>query len=231
MQSRNYTVELENVTTAYPRSKDPALINVTFKAPEETLVLVTGPNGAGKTTLLQVILGFLKPIKGRVRVLGYNIPREARVARRLIGYLKQDFMKPRTESFRVKQVVAMGLAPFKGLFQNLQSSDEVLIKNALKIVGAEDLIEKPFGALSGGQQQRVMLARVIVRRPKLILLDEPFSSIDREGRFELARVINDLRRELKATAIVVSHDMKPLEDYADLTIELRDGRVAGVDTH
>ncbi len=231
MQNRNYAVELINVTTRYPRSHDPALIDVSFKAPEESIVLVTGPNGAGKTTLLQVILGFLKPLKGRVRVLGYDMPGRARVVRKSIGYLKQDFMKPKTETFSVKEVVAMGLAPYKGLFQNISGEDEKAIFNALRMVGAEDLVDKPFGILSGGQQQRVMLARVIVRKPKLILLDEPFSSIDKEGRAELAKIIYNLKKELGATAVIVSHDVKPLEEYADLIIELRNGRIARVEIH
>ncbi len=230
MQNRSYAVELVNVTTRYPRSRDPALIDVSFKAPEGSIVLVTGPNGAGKTTLLQVILGFLKPLKGRVRVLGYEVPRHARLVRKFIGYLKQDFMKPKTETFRVKEVVAMGLAPYKGLFQSISEEDEKAIFDALRMVGAEDLVEKPFGILSGGQQQRVMLARVIVRKPKLILLDEPFSSIDREGRAELARIIYDMEKKLGATAVIVSHDVKPLEEYADLIVELRNGRIARVET-
>ncbi len=231
MQNRNYAVELVNVTTRYPRSRDPALIDVSFKAPKESIVLITGPNGAGKTTLLQVILGFLKPLKGRIRVLGYDVPKHARLVRKSIGYLKQDFMKPKTETFRVREVVAMGLAPYKGLFQSISEEDEKAILDALRMVGAEDLLEKPFGILSGGQQQRVMLARVIVRKPKLILLDEPFSSIDKEGRAELARLIHSLRKKLGATAVIVSHDAKPLERYADLVVELRNGRIARVEMH
>lgn len=231
MENRNYAIELINVTTRYPRSRDPALIDVSFKAPRKSIVLVTGPNGAGKTTLLQVILGFLKPLKGRVYVLGYEMPRYARLVRKSIGYLKQDFMKPKNETFRVKEVVAMGLAPYKGLFESLSEEDEKAIIDALRIVGAEDLVEKPFGILSGGQQQKVMLARVIVRKPKLLLLDEPFSSIDRESRAELARLIHDLRRRLGATAVVVSHDTRPLEEYSDLIVELRNGRITRVETH
>ena len=229
LQNREAAVELQDVTTAYPRSKDPALRSVTLRIPRGALALITGPNGAGKTTLLQVILGFLRPLRGRVFVLGHEIPGEALRVRRAVGYLKQDFMKPPTESFRVKQVVAMGLAPYKRPFENLTREEEERIREALRSVGMEGYEDRPLGTLSGGQQQRVMLARAIVRRPRLLLLDEPFSSVDKEGREEIARLIDRIRRSLGATVVVVSHDLSPIVGYASMLVELQDGMVRRVE--
>jgi len=218
-------VLLKNVTTAYPRSKDPALKNVSISIKKGSLSLVTGPNGAGKTTLLELILGFLRPLSGTVRVLGLEMPKHARKVRLMSSYLMQDFMKPPTETYTVKQVVSMGLAAFKGPVRPLSEREKELIKRAIKMVGLEGLEEKPIGILSGGQQQRAFLARVIVRQPKLILLDEPFSSLDREGRMEISMLINDIRKHLNSTVIVVSHDISPIIDYVDKVIEMKDGCV------
>lgn len=218
-------VLLRNVTTAYPRSKDSALKNISISIEYGSLTLVTGPNGAGKTTLLELILGFLRPIKGIVRVLGFDMPKYARKVRLMSSYLMQDFMKPPNETYTVKQVVSMGLAAFKGPVRPLSKREKERVEWAIETVGLEGLEEKPIGTLSGGQQQRAFLARVIVRRPKLILLDEPFSSLDREGRLETSKLINDIRKHLNSTVIVVSHDISPIINYVDKIIEMENGHV------
>lgn len=219
------TVLLKNVTTAYPRSKDPALRNVSISVETGSLTLVTGPNGAGKTTLLELILGFLRPIKGIVRVLGLEMPKNARKVRLMSSYLMQDFMKPTSEIYTVKQIVSMGLAAYKGPIRPLSEHEKELVEKSIRIVGLEGLEDKPIGILSGGQQQRAFLARVIVRRPKLILLDEPFSSLDREGRLETSRIINEIKNELNTTIIIVSHDTAPIIDYVDKIIGMENGCV------
>ncbi len=218
-------VLLRNVTTAYPRSKDPALKNISISIEYGSLTLVTGPNGAGKTTLLELILGFLRPLKGMVRVLGFDMPKYARKVRLMSSYLMQDFMKPPNETYTVRQVVSMGFAPFKGPIRPLSKRERERVEWAIKIVGLEGLEEKPIGILSGGQQQRAFLARVVVRQPKLILLDEPFSSLDREGRLETSKLINDIRKRLNSTVIVVSHDTSPIINYVDKIVEMENGHV------
>jgi len=226
--SSGVAVLLSNVSTAYPRSKNPALINVSLEVEYNTLTLITGPNGAGKTTLLELILGFLKPLTGVIRVLGFKMPKDSRKVRMLSGYLMQDFMKSPRETYTVMQVVSMGLAAYKGPLTPLNEKDLEAVRWAIKAVGLEGLEEKPIGILSGGQQQRAFLARVLVRKPKLILLDEPFSSLDPEGRKTISEIIDNVRRKLKSTVIVVSHDISPIIEYADKVVEMKSGRIVGV---
>lgn len=223
---------LNNVTTVYPRSKDPALRNVTLNIEKGALALVTGPNGSGKTTLLELILGFLRPLSGTVKVLGLEIPKHAKKVRLMTSYLMQDFMKPPTETYTVRQVVSMGLAAFKGPLEAFSKYEKKLIINAIETVGLSGLEDRPLGTLSGGQQQRAYLARVIVRQPKLILLDEPFSSLDQDGRIEISRLIDEIRRRLDSTVVVVSHDTAPILRYANKIIEMNNGRVVNIrDVH
>lgn len=225
--SGRVAVLLRDVTTAYPRSRDPALRDVSISVEYGSLTLVTGPNGAGKTTLLELILGFLRPIRGAVRVLGFDVPKHARRVRLMSSYLMQDYMRGPGETYTVRQVVSMGLAAFKSPLRPLSRCERERVEWSIRVVGLEGLEDRPLGTLSGGQQQRVFLARAIVRQPRLMLLDEPFSSLDREGRLEAAELIDSIRRHLGSTVIVVSHDVSPVASYMDDVIEMRGGRVVG----
>jgi len=122
----------------------------------------------------------------------------------------------------------MGLAPSKYPFEPLSDTELWMVEEASRLLGIEDLLDKPIGKLSGGQQQRVFIARALVRRPKFLFLDEPFSSIDRESRGWLAKLLRWYVDSAKALALVVSHDMNPLNGLADAIIELRDGILSGV---
>lgn len=220
-----FAVWLKNVYTAYPRSKDAALRDITISIPYKTIILITGPNGSGKTTFLELILGFLKPLTGEIYVLGNKMPRNARKVRLSMSYLPQDFMRESTEPYSVWDVVLMGLAAYGKPFGIISQDDEERIRWAIRVVGLEGLEDRPIGQLSGGQQQRAMLARAIVRKPKLLLLDEPFSSLDPEGREHVSEILKTLREEFGTTILVVSHVIEPLVNYADCVIELREGRV------
>lgn len=214
-----------NVSTTYPRCNDVALKDVNLRIPYESCVLITGPNGAGKTTLLELILGFLKPLRGTLYVLGHEMPRSRMKVRRMCSYVMQNFMKPLDVPYSALEVILMGLAVFKGPFDGLRRDEKALLEKLLHLLGINDVIDKPFGTLSGGQQQRVMLARSLIRRPRLLLLDEPFSSIDRESRREFAELLCDIRDTYKTTILVVSHDIGPLEDLVDGIVYLKSGRI------
>jgi len=222
----NHAVFIENVTTAYPSSNDAILKNISLKIPYNTISLITGPNGSGKTTLLELILGFLRPLTGKIYVLGYKMPRNARRVRLNTSYLPQDFMRSPEEPYTVFEVISMALAPYQKPFCKISKQDKRRIMELLEIVGLSDLAHHPIGKLSGGQQQRAMLVRALIRKPKLLLLDEPFSSIDIEGRHEFCELLAKLQNLYKTTIIIVSHIIDPIIEYSDLLIELKDGRVA-----
>lgn len=218
-------IDIENVYTAYPKSNDAALKGITLKVRHGEFMLITGPNGAGKTTLLELILGFLRPIHGRVRVLGLEMPRHAKRVRKYCSYVMQDFMKPYTTPYTCKEVIFMGLAPFKAPFEGIRPREMRLFEEITTILGIGDLMDRPFGTLSGGQQQRVMLARALLRRPKILLLDEPFSSIDRESREDFADLLLDIRNMWGMTILAVTHTTEFLARHSDRIVELRDGRM------
>ena len=228
-----YAVELENVSTYYYGEKRPAIRDVSLRIPAGALVLITGPNGAGKTTLLETIIGILKARRGRIRVFDHEVPREAAKVRRMTSYVPQDFMKPPAEPFTAREVVAMGLSSMRPLGR-LAESDWNRVDQVLELLGMSEHSEKPFGKLSGGQQQKIMIARALVRDPKLLLLDEPFSAVDRESRQLISRRIFPKLLNRGCTILFVSHHPEPGLLEPDIIVELQEGvlrKVVAQDVH
>ena len=188
----NNVVNLEGVWVAYSGSDRPAMRDINLKAAIGKLILITGPNGAGKTTLLETCLGLLKPYMGRAYLFDVETRSwRIREARRICSFVPQDFIKPPFETYIVRRVIQLGFAPYKSIFESLTEEEDRRIRWVSEILGIEDLLDRPMGTLSGGQQQRVLIARALSRRPKALFLDEPFSSLDREGRKLVSRVISE----------------------------------------
>ena len=222
-----YAVELIDVSTYYYGEKRPAITDINLKIPVNTLSLVVGPNGAGKTTLLETILGLLKPRRGIVKVFGDDVAKRARFVRKMCSYLPQDFMRDSDEPFLVKDVVAMGIASNRDLGR-LGEEDWRMVYEALELVGMLEFSERPIGKLSGGQQQKVMLARALIRRPKLLLLDEPFSSLDRDSRRSISENLLPSLVKGGCTVIMVSHDLTFRPAVCDLVVRMESGRIVEV---
>jgi ABC-type Mn2+/Zn2+ transport system ATPase subunit len=223
-------VELRDVYVAYQGVERPALKGVSLSIGGGKLVVVTGPNGSGKTTLLETCLGLLKPFKGVAKLLGVpTVSGDVRRARRFCSYLPQNFMRGPHESHTVKHVIAMGLLSVKGSVSALAPDDMRRIKAVAKLLEISDLLNKPIGRLSGGQQQRAFLARALIREPLVLLLDEPLSSIDPEGRERVRSLIDDYTRERGATTVMVSHVVDGgLSKVADAVITLSSGELVSV---
>ena len=226
-RENNYAVELYGVSTYYSGETKPAIADIWLKIPQESLMLLVGPNGSGKTTLLETILGLLKPKTGKIRLLGYEIPKMASEARKMCGYLLQDFMKPPEEPFLVREVVGMGIASNKP-FGRLNEEDWKKVEEVLSLVGIRNLADRPIGKLSGGQQQKVMLARVLVRKPKLLLLDEPFSALDETSRKFIAENLLPKLVNNGCTVIMVSHDTSFKPKNCTLTVRMNSGKIVEV---
>uniref|UniRef100_A0A7J3ZK70 Metal ABC transporter ATP-binding protein n=1 Tax=Fervidicoccus fontis TaxID=683846 RepID=A0A7J3ZK70_9CREN len=171
------------------------------------LLQVLGPNGAGKTTLLRAILGLIAPVEGRVLVSGVNATGRPDVAGRLMGYVPQhegfEVGYPLTAWDVVEQEFLLKSSRWPRVSRDLDSTTAV--SNALEMVGLDrGLWRRPVSNLSGGERQRVLIARALVCRPDILLLDEPLSPIDPKGRLELAELLGDFSRRL--LLVVTSHD-------------------------
>ncbi len=183
-----------------------ALENVTLHVESGCNLGIVGPNGGGKTTLLRIMLGLLDGYEGSVRLQGMA-PKQ--VCRRgdVVGYVPQKHEFEPNFPVSVKQVVAMGLVGRRKLGW-LNRADQEAVRWMMEQVGVLELADRPIGALSGGQQQRAFIARALVARPPLLLLDEPTVGVDVGGQKQFAELIHHLHEQLKLTVIVVSHDLR-----------------------
>ncbi|MDN5346586.1 MAG: zinc transport system ATP-binding protein [Clostridia bacterium] len=186
-------------------------------APGEFVGLV-GPNGAGKTTLLRLILGLIKPSSGKVEVLGQD-PASSLSVRRQIGYLPQRQIFDVNFPLTVSEAVFLAL-PRPLFFWRYNSRQKEQVTRTLDLLNLLNLSHKPLGQLSGGQQQLVFLARALVNRPSLLLLDEPVNGLDISAQDHFYNVLSRLQQELGLTVLVVSHDLPGLGDYAQRFILL-----------
>jgi ABC-type Fe3+/spermidine/putrescine transport system ATPase subunit len=209
-------VRVEGLTKRYDGR--PVLDDVTLDFPAGRLFALLGPSGSGKTTLLRAIAGFVAADAGRILIGGEAVERTP-VERREIGMVFQSYaLFPNMSVF---ENVAFGLRTRRLPEPEIRRrADEALALVRLGAFGAR----RP-AALSGGQRQRVALARALAPRPRVLLLDEPLSALDRGLRTEMQIELRRIQREVGITAILVTHDQEEALTLADRIGVLRDGRV------
>ena len=181
-----------------------------------------GPNGAGKSTLVQAILGLLPLAAGSASVLG----RPPGAANDRIGYLPQrrsfddEHAHPRRRPRAARLDGARWGLPLPGPRSRAAATrvDEVI-----ELVGATAYAGKPIGELSGGEQQRLLIAQALVRRPQLLLLDEPLDSLDLPNQAGVAALVRRICREEDVAVLLVAHDVNPILGYLDRVIYLAGG--------
>jgi heme exporter protein A len=184
----------------------------------ETL-LVLGPNGAGKTTLLRILATLLRPSGGELRALGCSLPAEAWKLRGRIGFLGHEPLLYRDLSGRENLRFHARLHGLAG------EAGEARIGGLLAAVGMERRAEQRVAELSAGMRQRLAICRCLLHEPELLLLDEPDSNLDAEGR-ELARAL--IGPGEGRTRVIVSHDPERFEAEADQVLRLEAGGKAAV---
>jgi heme exporter protein A len=197
----------------------PALDGVDFELAAGASLVVLGPNGAGKTTLLRILATLLRPSGGEVRVLGCSLPDEAWKLRGRIGYLGHEPLLYRDLSGR--ENLRFGAR----LYGIERGAAEARIEGLLRGVGMERRADERVAELSAGMRQRLSICRCVLHEPELLLLDEPDSNLDAEGR-ELARRL--IGPAADATRVVVTHDPERHVPDSDQVLTLGIGERAVV---
>jgi iron complex transport system ATP-binding protein len=168
---------LEVNSLAFSYGNGPVFEDVSFSLKRGEVMCILGSNGAGKSTLIKCIAGILRSSSGSVRILGKDTASlGARGIARRVGYVPQqnEVVFP----FTVLDFVVMGRAPHLSMFSSPSAEDMDIARESLALVGLSDLAERPVATLSGGQSQMVLIARALVQKPSLLLLDEPTSHLD-----------------------------------------------------
>ena len=200
-------VRLDDVWVHY--DSIPVLEGVNLSVEPNKFLGIIGPNGGGKTTLLKVILGLIKPARGKISVMGQSPER----GRKYIGYISQYNLFDHDFPISVLDVVLMGRYGKVGLVRRYSEEDKRIANEVLKTVDMLDYKDRQVGRLSGGEQQRVFIARALVTDPKLLLLDEPTASIDPNMQAEFYELIDSLKQRM--AIVMVSHDISAVSIYVD----------------
>ena len=196
-----------------------ALREVDFDLAERELVVLLGPSGSGKSTLLNILGGLDKPTSGTVTYRGQDLSRAdeaalTRYRREHVGFVFQfyNLIPSLTARENVALVADIAEKPMKP-------------EEALALVGLEERLDHFPSQLSGGQQQRIAIARAVVKRPEILLCDEPTGALDAATGHLVLEAIMRVHRELGTTVAIVTHNA-PIAQMANRTVSLRDGRIA-----
>lgn len=215
-------VDVDHLSFEYGSRR--VLDNLNFSIRQGDYAVLTGENGSGKSTLMKVLSGEMAPTKGKAVIAGSNSLTEA-LRRIRIGYMPQNGLS-RNSFFpaTVEEVMETGLyRPFWKKQANKDKKEKMRL--ALEELGMEDAFNRRIGELSGGQQQRVMLARVLVSRPQLLLLDEPAAGVDQESLRQLAAVLERRNREEAMTVFLITHGNQTIFSGANRFFKMEDGKV------
>ncbi len=219
------SIEARHVTKTFGRFV--ALSDVSLLVPDGELVALLGPSGSGKTSLLRIIAGLERPDEGTILFHGEDTThRDAR--RRRVGFVFQHYALFRRMS--VFENVAFGLRVKPRGERPPEEEIRRRVMALLTLVGVDWLFDRLPAELSGGQRQRVALARALAVEPKVLLLDEPFGSLDAKVRLELRRWLRRLHDEIRLTSLFVTHDQEEAFEVADRVVLLNAGRVEQVGT-
>lgn len=188
-------LEVKNLKVSY--SNHVALENVSFKVNEGEYICLVGENGSGKSTLVKTIVGLHKEDEGKVDI---------KISLDQVSYLAQTNLKDLNFPATAKEIILSGTQKH-GKFPFYTKRDKELYKQVIKELKIEDIQNRRIGDLSGGQKQRVLIARALIREPKLLILDEPSTGLDYNITKELYEILKRLNKEKNITIIMATHDL------------------------
>lgn len=203
-----------------------ALNGISLDIKESSFISIAGPSGSGKTTLLNIIGCLDQPTKGDLffnekNITGYDDNKLTAFRNDNIGFIFQDF----------------NLIPVLTVYENVEfplcinpkfkGNHKKIVEEILKMVGILELKDRLPKELSGGQKQRVAIARALIKKPLIVLADEPTANLDSDNAKNVMEIMEKMNRELKTTFLFSTHD-KLVMDFAEKVIHLRDGRIVEV---
>ncbi len=217
-------IELKNISHSY--GKKEVINNLSIKFQKEKLTCILGSSGSGKTTILRLIAGLEIPNEGEILIENKIVSSSGKIIvppnKRNIGFVFQDLAL--WPHFTVYQNIA--LAPRERNFENAEKSVDEIIR----FFGINELTEKYPHQLSGGQKQLVAIARALVLKPKILLMDEPFANLDVKIKRKIITLLIDIKNKFNLTIIYVTHDHKEAFALADYLCLINNGKIEDAGT-
>lgn len=200
-------IDIEDVSYNY--GSVPVLENVSLQVYEDEFIGIIGPNASGKSTLLKLILGLLEPDSGTIRIKHSELPNLSG----LIGYVPQHLTFSRDFPITVQETVMLGHVTNRSRLYGYSRQEREAARHAMQVLELDDLTDRQVGSLSGGQLQRVLIARALVCKPEILILDEPTANIDIRAEEDIFALLKNYSEHM--TIIVVSHDIAFISAYVD----------------
>jgi sulfate transport system ATP-binding protein len=214
------SIEARNISKKFGQFA--ALQDVSLEVPTGELVALLGPSGSGKTTLLRILAGLDFADSGSVRFDGNDISDRSARERR-VGFVFQHYALFR--HMNVFENIAFGLRVRPRQLRPSEAALRAKVHELLKLIQLDNLAQRFPSQLSGGQRQRVALARALAVEPSVLLLDEPFGSLDAKVRQQLRRWLRQLHDEIHITSVFVTHDQEEALEVADRVVVMNQGRI------
>ncbi|HUH46016.1 MAG TPA: metal ABC transporter ATP-binding protein [Arenibacter sp.] len=216
---KKIAIKVDDLTVAY--NFKPVLWDIDLAIPEGVLMAIVGPNGAGKSTLIKAMLDIIKPIAGSVTIFGEPYKKQYKE----VAYVPQkgsvDWDFPTT----ALDVVLMGTYGSLGWIKRPGQKQRKEALEALEKVGMLEFKTRQISQLSGGQQQRIFLARALVQKASIYIMDEPFQGVDATTEKAIVNILKELRKSGK-TVVVVHHDLQTVPEYFDWVTFLNVKKIA-----
>lgn len=206
--SKNDFIVAQNISKVYGDTA--VLQDVTLSINEGSITSVIGPNGAGKSTLAKIMMGLIQPTSGTITINGKN-PRDTRT---LIGYVPQRFTYNSKVPITVQEFLMLSLC-----VAGLHEREKVeIIEKRFSEVGITNVMNKQLHQLSGGQLQRILIARALLTNKTLLILDEPVTGVDLEGKKSIYELLKDLNKKHGMSIIIISHELDVVFNHSDQVI-------------
>lgn len=205
-------VEFENISFSY--GKNEVLDNINFYIEKGDFIGIIGPNGSAKSTLMKVMIGILKPDKGRVRLFNEDIKDFKDFTK--VGCISQNVrdINPRFPA-TVEEIVESNLYSQLGFLKISNKNIKEKTYEVLRIVGMEEYKDTLIGKLSGGQKQRVFIARSLINNPEILFMDEPLVGVDIGSQKKFYSLMDKLNKDYNITLAMVSHDIGTIKNRAN----------------
>lgn len=210
-------LKINNLSYSYDGSVN-VITNLSLEVEKGDFFAITGPNGAGKTTLMKILTGINNPYGGSIQLEGEELSGMAPKKRAtIIAEVAQNINI--TYPITALELVLTGRVPhMNGLFESAKDIETAL--RCMRLTGSAEFADTLVTQLSGGQRQRVMIAKALAQEPRLLLLDEPTSSLDARYQGEVMGLLQTLNKENGLTIIIVSHDRALIEKYCSREVAL-----------
>lgn len=214
-------ITVEHLVKRYKKAERNAVDDISFTVPTGALFALLGPNGAGKTTAISILTTTLAPTSGRVTIAGYDLVREAKQVRNVVGIIFQkpslDLKLTAEENIRFHAAL-YGVYPFRPTFALMPKCYREQISELAAMLGIEHNLHKKVQTFSGGMKRKLEIMRSLMHQPKVLFLDEPTLGLDADSRRNLWEYLRQVRRQQETTVFLTTHYLEEAEEADDVCI-------------